>query len=93
MSGADAGIAWLTGQTSARAQLIDSLDDPAWLVDAGDGNVLHANQAAANWFGIDAAALVGRSADSLLHTLEDVAFWADNSEQLEQRFNAWAAKK
>ncbi|HCV39564.1 MAG TPA: spermidine/putrescine ABC transporter substrate-binding protein, partial [Pseudomonas sp.] len=23
----------------------------------------------------------------------DVAFWADNSEQLEQRFNAWAAKK
>jgi putative spermidine/putrescine transport system substrate-binding protein len=22
----------------------------------------------------------------------DVAFWADNSEQLEQRFNAWAAK-
>jgi putative spermidine/putrescine transport system substrate-binding protein len=23
----------------------------------------------------------------------DVAFWADNGEQLEQRFNAWAAKK
>jgi len=23
----------------------------------------------------------------------DVAFWADNSEALEQRFNAWAAKK
>jgi len=23
----------------------------------------------------------------------DVAFWADNSEQLEQRFNAWAARK
>lgn len=23
----------------------------------------------------------------------DVGFWADNSEQLEQRFNAWAAKK
>jgi len=22
----------------------------------------------------------------------DVAFWADNGEQLEQRFNAWAAK-
>ena len=77
MSGADAGIAWLTGQTSARAQLIDSLDDPAWLVDAGDGNVLHANQAAAEWFGADAAELVGRGADTLLHTLEDVAFWAD----------------
>ncbi|NNG65425.1 ABC transporter substrate-binding protein, partial [Pseudomonas fragi] len=22
----------------------------------------------------------------------DVTFWADNGEQLEQRFNAWAAK-
>jgi len=22
----------------------------------------------------------------------DVGFWADNGEQLEQRFNAWAAK-
>lgn len=22
----------------------------------------------------------------------DVSFWADNGEQLEQRFNAWAAK-
>lgn len=77
MSGADAGIAWLTGQTSARAQLIDSLDDPAWLVDAADGNVLHANEAAAAWFGLEAAAMTGLRADSLLHTLEDLAFWAD----------------
>jgi len=30
MSPADAGIAWLTGQASARAELIDSLDDPLW---------------------------------------------------------------
>ena len=77
MSGADAGIAWLTGQASARAELIDSLDDPAWLVDAADACVLHANQAAAEWFGLDPAAMAGRRADTLLPTLEDVAFWSD----------------
>ncbi|WP_374568451.1 EAL domain-containing protein [Ideonella sp.] len=77
MSGADAGIAWLTGQASARAQLIDSLDDPAWLVDAADARVLHANQAAADWLGLEPQAIVGRRADTLMSTLEDVAFWSD----------------
>jgi PAS domain S-box-containing protein len=77
MSGADAGIAWLTGQASARAELVDSLDDPAWLVDAADLAVLHANRAAGAWFGVAPTALHGRPADTLLKTLEDVAFWAD----------------
>ncbi|MFZ5549248.1 MAG: EAL domain-containing protein [Pseudomonadota bacterium] len=77
MSGADAGIAWLTGQASARAELVDSLDDPAWLVDAADLSVLHANRAAAQWFGLDPQALQGRPADSLLRNLEDLAFWAE----------------
>lgn len=77
MSGSDAGIAWLTGQASARAELVDSLDDPAWLVDAADATVLHANPAAATWFGVDQAHLQGRTADSLLPTLEDFAFWAE----------------
>ncbi|MEK8030714.1 EAL domain-containing protein [Ideonella sp. DXS29W] len=77
MSGSDAGIAWLTGQTSARAELLDMLDDPAWLVDANDRQVLHANQAAADWFGVDRGQMAGRRADSLLTTLEDAAFWAD----------------
>jgi len=77
MSGPDAGIAWLTGQASARAELVDSLDDPAWLVDASDATVLHANRAAAAWFGVAPAELQGRAADSLLPTLEDLAFWAD----------------
>jgi EAL domain-containing protein (putative c-di-GMP-specific phosphodiesterase class I)/GGDEF domain-containing protein len=77
MSGADAGIAWLTGQASARAELVDSLDDPAWLVDAADLSVLHANRAAAAWFDLAPQALQGRAADSLLKNLEDVAFWAE----------------
>ncbi|HEV8689966.1 MAG TPA: EAL domain-containing protein [Ideonella sp.] len=77
MSSADAGIAWLTGQASARAELVDSLDDPAWLVDAADASVLHANRAAGAWFGVEPAALIGRPADGLLPTLEDLAFWAD----------------
>ena len=77
MSGPDAGIAWLTGQASARAELVDSLDDPAWLVDAAEACVLHANRAASAWFGVEPAALQGRQADSLLPTLEDLAFWAD----------------
>lgn len=77
MSGPDAGIAWLTGQASARAELVDSLDDPAWLVDASDATVLHANRTAAAWFGATPAELQGRPADSLLSTLEDLAFWAD----------------
>ncbi|WP_374674388.1 EAL domain-containing protein [Ideonella sp.] len=75
MSGPDAGIAWLAGQASARAELVDSLDDPAWLVDAVDATVQHANRAAAAWFGSEPAALIGRAADSLLPTLEDAAFW------------------
>jgi diguanylate cyclase (GGDEF)-like protein len=77
MSAADAGIAWLTGQASARAELVDSLDDPAWLIDAADATVLHANRAAAAWFGVEPGALHGRAADTLLPTLEDHAFWAD----------------
>jgi EAL domain-containing protein (putative c-di-GMP-specific phosphodiesterase class I)/PAS domain-containing protein len=77
MSAPDAGIAWLTGQASARAELVDSLDDPAWLVDATDTSVLHANRAAAAWFGVEPPALQGRPADGLLPTLEDLAFWAD----------------
>lgn len=77
MSGTDAGIAWLTGQASARAELVDSLDDPAWLVDAADTSVLHANRAAGAWFGVEPRALVGQPADRLLPTLEDSAFWAD----------------
>lgn len=75
MSAPDAGIAWLAGQASARAELVDSLDDPAWLVDAADVQVLHANRAAGDWFGADPVALTGRAADSLLPTLEDAAFW------------------
>jgi EAL domain-containing protein (putative c-di-GMP-specific phosphodiesterase class I)/GGDEF domain-containing protein len=77
MSGADAGIAWMTGQASARAELVDSLEDPAWLVDAGDTSVLHANAAAAAWFGATCESLLGRPAANLLPTLEDAAFWAD----------------
>lgn len=77
MSGADAGIAWMTGQASARAELVDSLEDPAWLVDAGDASVLHANAAAAAWFGETPESLLGRPAANLLPTLEDAAFWAD----------------
>jgi EAL domain-containing protein (putative c-di-GMP-specific phosphodiesterase class I)/GGDEF domain-containing protein len=77
MSGTDAGIAWLTGQASARAELVNGLADPAWLVDAADLSVLHANPAAAAWFGVAPGALVGRPADSLLKTLEDLAYWAE----------------
>lgn len=77
MSGADAGIAWLTGQASARAELIDSLADPAWLVDAADLAVLHANRAAEAWFGVPPGALQGQPADGLLKTLEDLAFWSE----------------
>jgi diguanylate cyclase (GGDEF)-like protein/PAS domain S-box-containing protein len=77
MSGPDAGIAWLTGQAHARSELVDSLDDPAWLVDAAEGAVLHANRAAGAWFGVEPGELHGRAADSLLTTLEDLAFWAD----------------
>ncbi len=77
MSGADAGIAWMTGQASARAELVDSLEDPAWLVDASDASVLHVNRAAAAWLGESPECLLGRSAANLLPTLEDAAFWAD----------------
>jgi PAS domain-containing protein len=79
MSSPDAGIARLAGQAGARAELVDSLSDPAWLVDAADTRVLHANRAAAAWFGTSSQALIGRPAAGLLPTLEDAAFWADVS--------------
>lgn len=60
------------------ADWLDGLDGPAWLVDARQGTVQRANAQAARWLGQpDAAALVGRRADQLLPTLEDMAFWAD----------------
>lgn len=62
----------------ARAALLDSLDGPAWLVDAEQLTVLRANAQAAQWLGHDSAqALIGLPADSLLPTLEDAAFWSD----------------
>jgi diguanylate cyclase (GGDEF)-like protein len=67
----------LAGETAARAALIDSLDEPAWLIDGATLTLTRANEAAAAFFGMTAAALVGAAAESLLPTLEDAAFWAD----------------
>lgn len=62
----------------ARAALLDSLDGPAWLVDAEHLTVQRANLQAAQWLGQGSPqALIGLPADSLLPTLEDAAFWSD----------------
>lgn len=76
-SPADPGIAWLAGETAARAALIDSLDEPAWLIDGATLTLTRANEAAAAFFGMAPARLVGAAAETLLPTLEDAAFWAD----------------
>ena len=61
----------------AQAALVDSLPDAAWLVDAQNLTLLHANALAAAWLGESAAQLMGRRADTLLPAIEDLAFWND----------------
>ncbi len=77
MSGADAGVAWLAGRWQAQAALLDSLDEPAWLVDGQDLCVRHANAAAEAWLGLPRQELLGQAAEALLPSLEDAAFWAE----------------
>lgn len=77
MSGPDAGVAWLAGHWQAQAALLDSLDEPAWLVDGQSLCVRHANAAAEAWLGQPREALLGQAAEALLPSLEDAAFWAE----------------
>lgn len=76
-SPADPGVAWLAGEAAARAALIDSLDEPAWLIDGATLTLTRANAAAAAFLGSTPSSLVGAAAETLLPTLEDAAFWAD----------------
>ena len=75
MSGPDAGVAWLAGHWQAQAALLDSLDEPAWLVDGQSLCVRHANAAAEAWLGLPRQDLLGQAAEALLPSLEDAAFW------------------
>lgn len=78
MSATDAAIAWLAGQQKAQAALLAALDGAAWLVDAQQLTVVHANAAAAQWLGVpDAQALVGAAAPDVLASAQDTLFWAD----------------
>jgi diguanylate cyclase (GGDEF)-like protein len=77
VSGPDVALAWMTGQASAQAMLLDGLDDPSWLVDAASLTVRYANPAADRWLGGVAGGLLGRAAETVLPTLEDAAFWAE----------------
>ena len=77
MTPVDPAVAWLAGEQAARAALLDSLDDAAWLVDAASLTVLRVNTACAQFFGDQASSLIGCAAEGMLPTLEDAAFWAD----------------
>lgn len=55
--------------------LLDALGEPAWLVDGRGEQVLAANAEALGLLGLDAAAVLGQPADSLVATPEDLAYW------------------
>ena len=59
----------------AWATLVDSLPDATWIVDAQSRRVVADNVAARRLLGADGASLVGRPADALLATPEDMFFW------------------
>ena len=65
--GPDALAAWRT--------LLDALGEPAWLVCAVDHVVLAINAEALSLLGQAEAAVLGRGADALIATPEDMAFW------------------
>lgn len=78
------------------AVLVEGLLDAVWLVDAVTQRIVAANAAAGALLGTDAATLVGRTAAELSATPEDLAFWhevaqgldeAIVSESLVRRFN------
>ena len=56
-------------------RLLDALDDAAWVVDAADLRLLACNAAARALLGRTEAQLRGLTADALLATPEDLAFW------------------
>jgi diguanylate cyclase (GGDEF)-like protein len=66
---ADALAAWRT--------LLDALGEPAWLVCARKLVVLAINAEALALLGQSEAAVLGQSADQLIATPEDLAFWDD----------------
>ena len=55
--------------------LLDALGEPAWLVGARDRLVLAINAEALGLLGLAEAAVLGRGADTLIATPEDMAFW------------------
>ncbi len=62
-------------QLQAWGALIDALPEAAWMVDARSRRVVADNAAARRLLGADGASLVGRPADALIATPEDLAFW------------------
>jgi len=56
--------------------LLDALPDPAWLVELAGLRVTAANAAAGRLFGCAPEVLIGRAADGLLASPEDLAYWA-----------------
>ncbi|MBN8488545.1 MAG: EAL domain-containing protein [Burkholderiales bacterium] len=77
MSGRDAGLSWWAGQAQGQASLLAALDAPAWLVEADQLTVLQANAAAGRFLDRPTQDLVGQDAQSLLPSLEDLAFWGE----------------
>jgi diguanylate cyclase (GGDEF)-like protein len=59
----------------AWAALVDGLPDATWIVDAASRRVVADNAAARRLLGAGGASLVGRPADTLIATPEDLAFW------------------
>ena len=59
----------------AWAALVDSLPDATWIVDAHSRRVVADNAAARKLLGVGDSGLIGRQADTLIATPEDMAFW------------------
>ena len=59
----------------AWAALVAGLPDATWIVDAPSRRVVADNAAACKLLGVAAGNLVGRQAESLITTPEDLAFW------------------
>ena len=57
------------------AALVESLPEPAWLVDSASLRIATVNRAAERLLGLERASLLGRGARSLAATPEDLAFW------------------
>ncbi len=66
------------------APLIEGLLDPVWLVDGHTLHIVAANTAAGDLLGIDAWSLQGRPAADLGATAEDIAFWNEVSNGLDE---------